>query len=68
MYIGFCSLFTVLSMIGLNTLLQLARLRSAWGESARAMNAIKSFISPIYRRWICEAGFYLEQQTPDATG
>ncbi|MEJ5241039.1 MAG: hypothetical protein WHS87_07560 [Anaerolineales bacterium] len=35
--------FLVLSLFGVLTLLQLARLRLAWHEAARAMNQIKSF-------------------------
>lgn len=42
-YIGFCVLFAVLSVVGLITLLQLARLRMAWTESAKAMNLIKQY-------------------------
>ncbi|MBI3943725.1 MAG: hypothetical protein HY326_11985 [Chloroflexi bacterium] len=42
-YWGFAAVFTVLSGIGFLTLLQLARLRSAWTESARAMNKIKDY-------------------------
>ncbi len=36
-------LFTILSISGLLTILQLVRLRIAWRESARAMNRIKSY-------------------------
>jgi hypothetical protein len=42
-YAGFSALFIVLSAYGAFTLLQLARLRSAWVESARAMNQIKDY-------------------------
>ena len=42
-YLGFSLLFAVLSVIGLITLLQLARLRTAWTESAKAMNKIKQY-------------------------
>ncbi len=37
------AIFLALSFFGLLTLLQLARLRLAWYEAARAMNQIKSF-------------------------
>ncbi len=42
-YLGFSIMFAVLSAVGLITLLQLARLRTAWTESARAMNIIKQY-------------------------
>lgn len=42
-YLGFSALFAVLSGIGWLTLLQLARLLTAWTESARAMNLIKEY-------------------------
>jgi len=40
---GFAILFIVLSIVGLLTLLQLARLRTAWFEAIEAMNSIKEF-------------------------
>lgn len=40
----FCGLFTLLTLLGTSTILQLARLRSAWYESALAMNQIKDFM------------------------
>jgi uncharacterized membrane protein len=42
-YFGFAGLFFVLSIVGLTILLQLARLRTAWQDSARAMNVIKDY-------------------------
>ena len=42
-YLGFSALFAVLSVVGLLTLLQLARLRTAWTESVKAMNLIKNY-------------------------
>src|SRR5512136_929916 len=39
-YFGFSGLFFILSLVGLTILLQLARLRTAWQDSARAMNVI----------------------------
>ncbi|MSP13884.1 MAG: hypothetical protein EXR62_13125 [Chloroflexi bacterium] len=47
-YWGFAAVFGVLSGIGFLTLLQLARLRSAWTESARAMNKIKEYYQKHY--------------------
>jgi MFS family permease len=40
---GFAAVFGALAIIGLLTVLQLARLRSAWMASARAMNEIKGY-------------------------
>lgn len=42
-YLGFALVFAALSVIGLVTVLQLARLRVAWFSAARAMNRIKSY-------------------------
>lgn len=42
-YAGLSGLFLVLTSLGLLTLLQLARLRTAWEDSARAMNTIKDY-------------------------
>lgn len=39
----FSGLFTLLTVLGASTVLQLAQLRSAWHESMRAMNQIKDF-------------------------
>ncbi|GAB4539080.1 MAG: hypothetical protein Fur002_03530 [Anaerolineales bacterium] len=41
--LGFALLFAVLTLLGALTLAQLARLRSAWHESAQAMNQIKNY-------------------------
>jgi hypothetical protein len=41
--LAFCGLFVVLTILGALTLAQLARLRSAWHESAEAMNHIKEY-------------------------
>jgi hypothetical protein len=40
---GFFGLFMALALMGLLTILQLARLRVAWFESVQAMNAIKEY-------------------------
>jgi hypothetical protein len=40
---GFFALFIVLAVMGLLTVLQLARLRLAWYESVQAMNQIKDY-------------------------
>ena len=42
-YWGFAVVFGALAFIGLLTVLQLARLRSAWRSSAQAMNQIKDY-------------------------
>lgn len=42
-YWGFAAVFGGLAIIGLLTVLQLARLRSAWRSSAQAMNQIKDY-------------------------
>ena len=42
-YWGFAAVFGALAIIGLLTMLQLARLRSAWMASAKAMNEIKDY-------------------------
>jgi len=39
----FSGVFTLLTLLGTSTVMQLAQLRSAWYESARAMNQIKDF-------------------------
>ena len=39
----FSGVFTLLTFLGTSTVMQLAQLRSAWYESARAMNQIKDF-------------------------
>jgi F0F1-type ATP synthase assembly protein I len=39
----FSGLFTLLTLLGASTVMQLARLRSAWYESMLAMNKIKDF-------------------------
>jgi hypothetical protein len=40
---GFFALFIVLAIMGLLTILQLARLRAAWYESVQALNQIKDY-------------------------
>src|SRR5438552_2049547 len=40
---GFAGLFLALAMMGLLTILQLARLRHAWFEGLEAMNQIKEY-------------------------
>jgi hypothetical protein len=40
----FSGLFTLLTLLGGSTIMQLARLRSAWHESMMAMNQIKDFM------------------------
>ncbi len=42
-YLGFSLLFAGLAIIGLLTLLQLARLRKAWRDSVVAMNTLKEY-------------------------
>lgn len=40
----FSGLFVLLTLLGTSTVLQLARLRAAWFESAQAMNQLKDFM------------------------
>jgi hypothetical protein len=40
----FSGLFALLTLLGTSTVMQLARLRSAWYESALAMNQLKDFM------------------------
>jgi len=40
---GFAGLFVALALMGLVTVLELARLRASWFESVQAMNAIKEY-------------------------
>lgn len=42
LYIAFCVIFVLLTILGLLTVLELVRLRQAWLESVRAMNQIKA--------------------------
>ncbi len=42
--IMFSGLFTLLMLLGMSTIMQLARLRAAWYESALAMNQIKEYM------------------------
>lgn len=46
---GFATIFAVLFVIGLLTLLQMVRLRQAWYESAEAMNRIKEHFAKLYQ-------------------
>lgn len=40
----FSGLFVLLTLLGTSTIMQLARLRAAWYESAQAMNQLKDFM------------------------
>jgi hypothetical protein len=40
----FCGLFFLLTLLGTSTVIQLARLRAAWYESALAMNQLKDYM------------------------
>jgi F0F1-type ATP synthase assembly protein I len=40
----FSGLFTLLTLLGISTVMQLARLRAAWHESALAMNQLKEYM------------------------
>jgi len=42
-YLAFGLLFVVLTVLGVVTIFQLARLRSAWNSAVSAMNAVKDF-------------------------
>lgn len=43
-YLMFSGLFILLTLLGTSTIMQLARLRAAWYESAQAMNQLKDFM------------------------
>jgi len=43
-YLMFSGLFMLLTLLGTSTIMQLARLRAAWYESAQAMNQLKDFM------------------------
>lgn len=43
-YLMFGGLFILLTLLGTSTIMQLARLRAAWYESAQAMNQLKDFM------------------------
>lgn len=47
-YIGLAGLFVVLTLLGVLTVMQLARLRQAWIESAKVMNSIKDHYIRMY--------------------
>ncbi len=42
-YLSFCVLFAFLTVLGYLTIAQLARLRTAWMDSVKAMNRIKTY-------------------------
>lgn len=42
-YLAFCALFGFLTILGYLTIAQLARLRTAWMDSVKAMNTIKNY-------------------------
>jgi len=42
-YLAFCVLFAFLTILGYLTIAQLARLRTAWMDSVKAMNRIKTY-------------------------
>lgn len=44
----FSGLFTLLTLLGVSTIMQLARLRAAWYESMLAMNQLKDFMISQY--------------------
>ena len=48
-YRSLAGLFLVLTILGTLTVLQLARLRAAWHESALAMNQLKEFMAEQYQ-------------------
>ena len=56
-YWAFAVLFTLVSSIGILTLLQLVRLRQAWLDSALAMNQIKDFYIQNIRNVNLEGAF-----------
>ena len=62
-YAAFASLFVVLSLMGLLTLLQLVRLREAWFESVLAMNQIKDYYVKHFQEEGLEDAFRWRTQT-----
>lgn len=56
-------LFFTLTFLGLLTVMQLARLRDAWRESAKAMNAIKSYYIDRFKDKQFEQAFLWRNET-----
>jgi hypothetical protein len=48
----FSGLFALLTLLGISTVMQLARLRAAWYESALAMNQLKEYMISENKRLI----------------
>lgn len=65
-FLGFSALFTFLAMLGYLTLLQLARLRTAWLDSARSMNRIKEYYIEHSESDLAEAFRWRENSLPKA--
>ena len=65
-YLGFSVLFAFLTLLGYFTLLQLARLRTAWLDSARAMNQIKEYYIEHSKDGLAEAFRWREKTLPKA--
>lgn len=61
--LAFGVLFAILSLVGATTLLQLARLRSAWDESAVAMNMIKCYYATHLSGEALDAAFFWKTST-----
>ena len=67
-YLGFSALFATLSAIGVLTLLQLARLRKAWTESAQAMGQIKQYYIDHFKDFHIEEAFAWSSRTIPPSG
>jgi hypothetical protein len=67
-YTGFCLLFAGLGVIGILTLLQLARLRRAWRESVVAMNQLKDYYIDHFKGIGLEKAFAWRGATIPAAG
>ena len=65
-FLGFSVLFVFLTLLGYFTLLQLARLRTAWLDSARAMNQIKEYCIEHSEGALAEAFRWREKTLPKA--
>ena len=65
-FLGFSVLFAFLTALGYFTLLQLARLRTAWLDSARAMNRLKEYYIEHAENDLAQAFRWRENTLPGA--
>lgn len=62
-YFLLAGLFFILTILGLLTVMQLARLRDAWRESAKVMNAVKDYYIDHFKDQKFEAAFLWRMRT-----